>query len=61
MDPCGGQLRNTRSCSPDVCHVTFSSRGGAGSVARQLHDGQLRGCFVEVVDYDRFEYKIATT
>ena len=41
MDPCGGQLHNAQSCVPDVCHVTFSSRGGAGSVAKQLHEGQL--------------------
>jgi glycosyltransferase involved in cell wall biosynthesis len=41
VDPCGGQLHNAQSCVPDVCHVTFSSRGGAGSVAKQLHEGQL--------------------
>lgn len=40
--PCGGQLHNIQSRARDVCHVTFSSRGGAGSVAKQLHDGQLR-------------------
>lgn len=26
----------------NVCHITFSTNGGAGSVARQLHEGQLR-------------------
>ena len=25
----------------NVCHITFSTNGGAGSVARQLHEGQL--------------------
>ena len=41
MDPCGGHLLNTQFRSPDVCHVTFSTLGGAGSVAKQLHEGQL--------------------
>ena len=41
VDLCGGQLRNTQSRIPDVCHVTFSTLGGAGSVAKQLHEGQL--------------------
>ena len=25
----------------NICHITFSTNGGAGSVARQLHEGQL--------------------
>ena len=41
VDLCGGQLSNTQSRIPDVCHVTFSTLGGAGSVAKQLHEGQL--------------------
>ncbi len=41
MVHCGGQLLSSSSTSRRVSHVTFSTLGGAGSVAKQLQEGQL--------------------
>ena len=41
MVHCGGQLLSSTSISQRVSHVTFSTLGGAGSVAKQLQEGQL--------------------
>jgi glycosyltransferase involved in cell wall biosynthesis len=40
--PYGGQLPSSAQASYSVSHVTFSTLGGAGSVAKRLQGGQLR-------------------
>ena len=40
--PCGGHLFSSAQTSHPVSHVTFSKLGGAGSVAKQLQEGQLK-------------------